>query len=75
MLWCPPRSTFERSTILVRYDAECPAVNSEGSRSVSDRLAFWEDLRRDLADPEFVREYAEVTVLIQTLDQLARDDE
>lgn len=42
---------------------------------MSDQLAFWEDLRRDLEDPDFACEYAEVTVLIQPLDQLAREDE
>ena len=42
---------------------------------MSDHLAFWEDLRHDLEDPDFAREYADMTLLIQTLDELARDDE
>jgi hypothetical protein len=58
-----------------KYDGESPAVNSEGSRSVSDHQAFWEDLRHDLEDPEFAREHAEVTALVQTLDQLVCNDE
>lgn len=41
---------------------------------MSDRLAFWDDLRQDLEDPGFTREYTEATVLIQTLDLLARGD-
>ena len=42
---------------------------------MSEHLAFWEDLHQDLEDPDFAREYVEATVLIQTLDQLAREDE
>jgi hypothetical protein len=42
---------------------------------MSGHLVFWEDLRQDLEDPDVTREYAEVTALIQTLDELAREDE
>ncbi len=35
--------------------------------------AFWEDLARDLADPEFLREYVVESVRIATIDQLVND--
>ena len=74
MLVVPPGGTLERSTIFTKVRRCAPAVNSEGASSVSDDLAFWDDLRRDLEDPDFAREYVEASVLIQTLDQLARDE-
>ena len=32
--------------------------------------AFWDDLREDLKDPEFLREYVRESVRIQTIDQV-----
>ena len=42
---------------------------------MSDHLAFWEDLRQDLQDPDFVAAHAQAAVVIHSLDELARDED
>ena len=38
--------------------------------TVSKRSAFWDDLARDLEDPEFLREYVVESMRIATIDQV-----
>jgi hypothetical protein len=41
---------------------------SEGAGPISRHSAFWDDLARDLVDPEFQREYAAKSGLIAEVD-------
>lgn len=38
--------------------------------TVSKQSAFWDDLARDLEDPEFLREYVVESMRIATIDQV-----
>lgn len=42
-------------------------------RQPQGQSAFWDDLARDLADPEFLREFVVESVRIATIDQLVND--
>ncbi len=40
---------------------------------MDDRSVFWDDLARDLEDPEFLREYVVESIRIATIDRIVND--
>jgi DNA-binding phage protein len=44
-----------------------------GASAVNQPSAFWDDLARDLQDPEFLREYVAESVRIATIDRIVNE--